>query len=319
MEYHTLNPDGRSILFLDEYNRASSSVQAEWMNLVLQRRVMGVELPENCRVILAENPSSDVDGFEGSDYHVNIRDGAINDRTMRIRMGVNLDEWVSGYAKQVINEEGRTHIHPVVTRFLSEGNREWFLDTTSEGDKKPTPRAWERVSNFLYTMEDKGYTYQNEDMLSFIYEGVKGNVGEQVGGLFNNFAINVQDYISPNEFIESNDTQYKQLLEKFNKLQEIRRSSIAEDFVRAMALDKNVAYLKDDKLINRLVDVILELNEDTQHVIMYDLYDYEAGKKVSPDYINYTRLREVLVNNERYEMKEFEITFKANQIEQSIK
>lgn len=319
MEYHTLNPDGRSILFLDEYNRASSSVQAEWMNLVLQRRVMGVELPENCRVILAENPSSDVDGFEGSDYHVNIRDGAINDRTMRIRMGVNLDEWVSGYAKQVINEEGRTHIHPVVTRFLSEGNREWFLDTTSEGDKKPTPRAWERVSNFLYTMEDKGYTYQNEDMLSFIYEGVKGNVGEQVGGLFNNFAINVQDYISPNEFIESSDTQYKQLLEKFNKLQEIRRSSIAEDFVRAMALDKNVAYLKDDKLINRLVDVILELNEDTQHVIMYDLYDYEAGKKVSPDYINYTRLREVLVNNERYEMKEFEITFKANQIEQSIK
>lgn len=319
LEYHGQNPDGKSILFLDEYNRASSSVQAEWMNLVLQRRVMGVELPENCRVVLAENPSTDVDGFEGTDYHVNIRDGAINDRTMRIRMGVNLDEWISDFAKQVVDESGKTQIHPLVIRFLSEGNREYFLDTTSEGDKKPTPRAWERVSNFLYTMEEQGYTYQNDEMYGFLREGVLGSVGTTVGKLFNNFAVAALDYISPTQFIESNGTQFKELLAKFKTLQEVRRSMIAEDLVRFMALEINKKLLTDENAINRLVDVILDLNEDTQHVIMYDLFEYQEGRKVSSEYVDYVALRGALVNNSRYEDKEFDITIKSHQIEQSIR
>ena len=318
LEYHEQNPDGKSILFLDEYNRASSSVQAEWMNLVLQRRVMGVELPENCRVILAENPSTDVDGFEGTDYHVNIRDGAINDRTMRIRMGVNLDEWISDYAKRVVDETGKTHIHPLVIRFLSEGNREYFLDTTSEGDKKPTPRAWERVSNFLYAMEDKGFDYQQDEMYGFLREGVLGSVGSDVGKLFNNFAVAALDYIAPTEFLNAKGNEYKQLLSKFGLLQEVRRSMIVEDFVRYMALNVNKDLLRDEQAINRLVDVILDLNEDTQHVIMYDLYEYQEGRKESHEFVDYTSLRKALVNNTRYEDKEFEITIKSHQVEQAI-
>lgn len=319
LEYHEQNPEGKSILFLDEYNRASSSVQAEWMNLVLQRRVMGVELPENCRVILAENPSTDVDGFEGTDYHVNIRDGAINDRTMRIRMGVNLDEWISDYAKRVVDESGKTHIHPLVTRFLAEGNREFFLDTTSEGDKKPTPRAWERVSNFLYAMEAKGFTYQNDEMYGFLREGVLGSVGSDVGKLFNNFAVAALDYIAPSDFLNANGTDFKGLMSKFKQLQEVRRSMIAEDFVRYMALDNHKDLLTDTHAIDRLVDVILDLNEDTQHVIMYDLFEHQEGRKQAKDFLDYTALRKALVNNSRYEDKEFEITIKSHQIEQAIR
>lgn len=319
LEYHEQNPDGWSILFLDEYNRASSSVQAEWMNLVLQRRVMGVELPENCRVILAENPSTDVDGFEGTDYHVNIRDGAINDRTMRIRMGENLDEWISDYAKRVVDETGKTHIHPLVIRFLSEGNREYFLDTTTEGDKKPTPRAWERVSNFLYAMEQKGFNFQNDEMYGFLREGVLGSVGTDVGKLFNNFAVAALDYISPTQFLNATKPEFKALLNEFRQLQEVRRSMIAEDFVRYMALDKNKELLEDKESMERLVDVILDLNEDTQHVIMYDLFEYQEGRKQAKEFLDYTALRKALVNNSRYEDKEFEITIKSHQIEQAIR
>lgn len=319
LEYHEQNPDGWSILFLDEYNRASSSVQAEWMNLVLQRRVMGVELPENCRVILAENPSTDVDGFEGTDYHVNIRDGAINDRTMRIRMGENLDEWISDYAKRVVDETGKTHIHPLVIRFLSEGNREYFLDTTTEGDKKPTPRAWERVSNFLYAMEQKGFNFQNDEMYGFLREGVLGSVGTDVGKLFNNFAVAALDYISPTQFLKATKPEFKAILNEFRQLQEVRRSMIAEDFVRYMALDKNKELLEDKESMERLVDVILDLNEDTQHVIMYDLFEYQEGRKQAKEFLDYTALRKALVNNSRYEDKEFEITIKSHQIEQAIR
>lgn len=319
LEYHEQNPDGWSILFLDEYNRASSSVQAEWMNLVLQRRVMGVELPANCRVILAENPSTDVDGFEGTDYHVNIRDGAINDRTMRIRMGENLDEWISDYAKRVVDETGKTHIHPLVIRFLSEGNREYFLDTTTEGDKKPTPRAWERVSNFLYAMEQKGFNFQNDEMYGFLREGVLGSVGTDVGKLFNNFAVAALDYISPTQFLNATKPEFKALLNEFRQLQEVRRSMIAEDFVRYMALDKNKELLEDKESMERLVDVILDLNEDTQHVIMYDLFEYQEGRKQAKEFLDYTALRKALVNNSRYEDKEFEITIKSHQIEQAIR
>src|SRR5699024_10276667 len=43
IEYHDENPNGKSILFLDEFNRATSSVQSELMNLVLQRDIMGTK------------------------------------------------------------------------------------------------------------------------------------------------------------------------------------------------------------------------------------------------------------------------------------
>ncbi|MDK7294311.1 ATP-binding protein, partial [Streptococcus pasteurianus] len=83
---------------LDEFNRPIAMVQSELMNLVLQRHLMGIQLPDNVLIITAENPSSDTEGFEGNAYATSARDLAINDRTMRIRMGANLDHWIESFA-----------------------------------------------------------------------------------------------------------------------------------------------------------------------------------------------------------------------------
>ena len=119
-------------------------------------------------------------------------------------------------------------------------------------------------------------------------------------------------------WVNAKGNEYKQLLSKFGLLQEVRRSMIVEDFVRYMALKVNKELLRDEQAINRLVDVILDLNEDTQHVIMYDLYEYQEGRKESHEFVDYISLRKALVNNTRYEDKEFEITIKSHQVEQAI-
>src|SRR5699024_11335597 len=94
------DPYRKLILYLDEFNQPIAMVQGELMNLVLQRNLMGQALPNNVVIITAENPSSDVEGFENTSYATNARDMAINDRTMRIRMGANLEDWISSFANK---------------------------------------------------------------------------------------------------------------------------------------------------------------------------------------------------------------------------
>lgn len=309
IEYHQENPDGKSILFLDEFNRASSPVQSELMNLVLQREVMGTELPEGCRIILAENPASDVEGFEDADYHVNERDNAINDRTMRIRMDANLDSWLKTYASKVINDEGRTQIHTAVQDFLHDGNINYFLDTTSDTDKKPTPRAWERVSEFLYTLEDQGFEFGHDDTLAFTVEGIKGSVGDEVGRLFTEYLINRVDYIRPEEIINANKDEFQVILERLNKMQELRKVRVTDDLVRVMSLRTNSELIKDESVIQRLVDVLFTLDVDALHAQM----DFIA-ETPDNDFVSYKNLWTELTKNPEYSKREFDIMVSSNRL-----
>src|SRR5699024_4539185 len=150
---------------------------------------------------------SDVEGFENASYATNARDMAINDRTMRIRMGANLEEWISSFAKKSqVNNPNRTMIHPLITEFLITYGSQYFILIEETRDKNPTPRAYERLFNLLYAFEDAGHDIYHlaDDYLEFLIEGIEGNIGDEAGQVFVTFLRQQQtDFIKPTEVVQA--------------------------------------------------------------------------------------------------------------------
>lgn len=141
------------ILFLDEFNRSSSQVQSELMNLVLQREIVGYRLADNIRVVLAMNPSSDMEGYGDTEYSVSYSDSAMLGRVVSLDMVASLDDWLS-YGNRV-DERGRLKVHDIVQSFLTV-NKDAFVSKERAGKVNNTPRGWSRVSDLLYSFEDLG-------------------------------------------------------------------------------------------------------------------------------------------------------------------
>lgn len=303
------DPDRKQVLFLDEFNRADLVVQAELMNLVLQRSIIGVNLPDNVLLVLAANPSNNVEGFEDSEYAVNVADGAINDRTVRIRMGVNLSDWLTGFAKRIVDKDGRTQIHPMISAFLEDGNESMFMEYATDKDKKATPRAWEFASNVLYSYEDAGEDYLASDNTPFVNEALKGAVGDVVGGSLITYLNDSAYFIRPWDIINAEDKEHTALMNNFNQLQEVRRNRIVDALVDQFALTKNHPQLLEPQHTNRLIKWVLALNTDSTHTLMLKIASNEIN-----EFVNYKDLYDaIIVNDEEgvYISKELDITVRA--------
>lgn len=140
----------KGILFLDEFNRGSSQVQSEMMNLVLQREIVGYKLDKNLMIVLAMNPSSEMEGFENTEYTVSFSDSAILGRVCSLVLNPVLGDWLA-YGKT--NENGRDAVHPLIRSFL-EINRSLFITAEKAGAVNNTPRGWRMASDILYSYEE---------------------------------------------------------------------------------------------------------------------------------------------------------------------
>lgn len=141
-----------ALLFLDEFNRANTQVQSELMNLVLQREVVGYKLPDNVRIILAMNPSSEMSGYENTDYSVSYSDAAMLGRIVSLDLEPSLFDWVD-YGKRYDEVNKRQNVHADVLNYLS-GNTSAFTTVEKSGRINNTPRGWKRASDLLYTYEN---------------------------------------------------------------------------------------------------------------------------------------------------------------------
>lgn len=262
------HPEQGAILFLDEFNRASVQVQAELMNLVLQREVMGTQLPEQCYLVLAMNPSSDIEGFETSDYATTAGDAAINDRTMRIRMRADLEDWLTNYAPTLVN--GRPQIYPGVSDFLRESGEEAFLVVDESRDKNPTPRAYERVSTFIYQLLDQGLDIKDPALAPYLLEGIQGSIGEHYGEALFERVTGDYDYITPQEFLaETGSANTPELLARFDQMHEIRRKQIILDLLSAIISDERAR--EDIEVAMRYVELLQHVNKETFAAFLYRL------------------------------------------------
>ena len=182
VRYAEENPNRAIIWFLDEFNRGPQSVQSELMNLVLQRQINSLRLPETVKIVIAENPDNTMEGFENSEYAVSTGDAAIKDRTVRLVMASSTNEWLE-WAKKPHGQDKRSQINPLVIEYLTQYPSRLVQPHQFGSDLTPTPRAWERVSRNLDQLQKLPGKVQAQlapDLFS-------GDLGTEIGVSFAKF------------------------------------------------------------------------------------------------------------------------------------
>jgi len=132
--------DGKPIvLFLDELNRARPEILQTIMDLALNRKLAGRQLPEGSRIISAVN--------EGEQYQLTDLDPALVSRFDMVNFQPTVQEWLLW-----ANKNG---VDPRVISFI-EDNSIWLdrnpdqkEDDDTGLDKTPDRRAWKRVSDII--------------------------------------------------------------------------------------------------------------------------------------------------------------------------
>jgi len=162
----------RTILFLDELNRAPSDVLNSALQLVLERKIHQHKLPvlngEETMLIAAINP-------DGGEYQVNSLDPALLDRFLHVDVEPDLEAWLP-YARE-------KKIPMVIRDFLIENpTRFHFQPQEGSADQvSASPRSW--------TMLGKHVANFDKIPEASHYQIIKGKVGSAVGSQFYQFLI----------------------------------------------------------------------------------------------------------------------------------
>lgn len=181
LKYAEAHPDQPIIWFLDEFNRGTQAVQSELMNLVLQRQINALHLPQTVNIVIAENPDATMIGFENREYGVAVGDAAIRDRTVRLVMTTSTTEWLQWAQTPTTGPR----INPLVIAYLQRYPDRLSIISDEPSDLYPTPRAWERVSRNLTQLQQLPPTEQAQlapDIFS-------GDLGSEVGTSFAEFVL----------------------------------------------------------------------------------------------------------------------------------
>ncbi len=130
--------DGQPIvLFLDEINRARPEILQTVMDLVLNRKLAGRDLPEGSRIIAAGN--------DGEEYQLTDLDPALVSRFNIYTFRPTVEDWLLWATRTGLDER--------ILNFIS-ANPE-LLDRSADTkedqglDKDPDRRAWEKVARLM--------------------------------------------------------------------------------------------------------------------------------------------------------------------------
>ncbi len=131
--------DGQPVvLFLDELNRARPEILQTIMDLALNRRLAGRELPPGSRIVSAVN--------DGEEYQLTDLDPALVSRFNIYNFKPTAGEWLLWATQAGLDKH--------VTDFIENNNRMLdgdgsVTDSSSTLEKTPDRRGWERVSDIL--------------------------------------------------------------------------------------------------------------------------------------------------------------------------
>lgn len=157
---------GKTVLFLDELNRARPEVLQAVFQLALDRELNGIKLPDDVIIISACNPSDgkyDTIGF----------DPALIARFMHIQVRPDFESWLE-WAREVVNN--KTRIHPHVINYIIKFPEALHLrrkeDDEFPVEVEPHPRCWEFVS----LIEDIPDSDLSDEVKKECAKGLVGNV-----------------------------------------------------------------------------------------------------------------------------------------------
>ncbi len=125
---------GRGILFLDEFNMATSAVMGICQQLLLDRQVGDYKLPDGWFIVAAGNRKED-------GCAVNQIPGAVANRLIHVNVEADLDTWVTNYAVP-------NNVDERVIAFLK-FRENLFCKYDKNSLAYPTPRSWDVASKLV--------------------------------------------------------------------------------------------------------------------------------------------------------------------------
>ena len=243
------NPDQPIIWFLDEFNRGTAAVQAELMNLVLQRQINSLKLPQQVRIVIAENPDATMTNFSHDDYAVTPADDAIKDRTVRLEMAASLidwQQWANG-----LNQHGEPRIQPIVQRYLQD--HPTYFNGPQNGDLYPTPRSWERVSRNLTQL----LKLDQQNRATLMADVFSGDLGIEVGTAFADYVLHQGSRLTVESLASTDKT------EAFKKISDADKVLLLIKMIK-----KDHDQLLDSQYLKRLTQYLALVSADGQYVIV---------------------------------------------------
>ena len=157
----------RSVLNLDEFNRAPPDILNASLQLILEHKLHTHELPivdgRETLIVAAINPSN-------GNYTVQEFDPALLDRFVECEAVADLGSWIK-WGK----ENG---VEDTVIEFLLE-NQSKFHFEPEDGSKGASPRSWTRLSNYLSRLKDTPP--------SIMSHYIRGTVGTSLAAQFLQF------------------------------------------------------------------------------------------------------------------------------------
>ena len=213
--------DGKPIvLFLDEINRARPEILQTVMDLVLNRKLAGRELPEGSRIIAAGN--------DGEEYQLTDLDPALVSRFNIYTFRPTVEDWLLWATRTGLDER--------ILNFI--GANPELLDRSADTkedqglDKDPDRRAWEKVARLMENIPNPLPVHQKV---------VAGIIGVQAAAqLFLSFR---KDDLSPIDLL-SDFKKAKKSLDKY----ELHQLSLLNDALarffetdKADTLDREMA------------------------------------------------------------------------------
>lgn len=154
----------RSVLFLDEFNRAPADILNASLQLILDHRLHSHELPlvrgQETLIVAAVNPAN-------GDYTVQEFDPALLDRFVDCEVEPDFKSWMKWAKKNNVNQ--------MVIDFLIDNQRKFHF-TPEDGSKGASPRSWTRLGTYLDRIEDT----PKEIMTHYI----KGTIGSSLASQF---------------------------------------------------------------------------------------------------------------------------------------
>lgn len=204
--------DGKPIvLFLDEINRARPEILQTVMDLVLNRKLAGRELPEGSRIIAAGN--------DGEEYQLTDLDPALVSRFNIYTFRPTVEDWLLWAERAGLDER--------ILRFIS-ANPE-LLDRSADTkedqglDKDPDRRAWEKVARLMENIPNPMPVHQKV---------VAGIIGVQAASqLFLSFR---KDDLSPIDLL----TDFKKAKKSLDKYELHQLSLLNDALARFFETDK---------------------------------------------------------------------------------
>jgi hypothetical protein len=263
--YAEAHPAQPIIWLLDEFNRGTQAVQSELMNLVLQREINALKLPDQVHIIIAENPDATMAGFEDSSYGVTAGDAAIKDRTVRLVMRAEPKDWLH-WAKQMT--DGQANIHPLVQAYIME-EPDMLFPSQHGDDLYPTPRAWQRVSTHLYQLDQ----LPTEQRQVIELDILQGDLGQTVGFAFENFLKSQADELTPEQLFTDEQSQ---TVTDFGKLDEVQKQLLLQ---RAIAQTDQYP-LNNNVNAAKFLQLLQTLSADGQFAIVQSIGAVEHQKDI---------------------------------------